>query len=80
MELRDVDPAAYDGVWAIIDDGCNSCSYEAWRQNDEATMKVLCLTAQKGDYLQRHRKEHEERKIENSHECCTLVLVTRAVI
>ena len=32
--LRDVDPAAYDGVWAIIHDGCNSCSHNrAWRQN-----------------------------------------------
>ena len=29
--LRDVDITAYDGVWAIIDDGCNSCSHsEVW--------------------------------------------------
>ena len=34
------DPAAYDGVWAIMDDGCNSCSRsKAWRQNAEAKMK-----------------------------------------
>ena len=38
--LRDVDPAAYDGVWAIIHDGCNSHN-RAWRQNAVAKMKVL---------------------------------------
>ena len=44
LSLRDVDPTAYDGVWAIIDDGCNSCSRsKAWRQNAEAKMKVLGL-------------------------------------
>ena len=26
LSVRDVDPTAYDGVRAIIDDGCNSCS------------------------------------------------------
>ena len=24
LSVRDVDPTAYDGVWAIIDDGCIS--------------------------------------------------------
>ena len=34
-----VDPIADDGVWAIIDDGCNSCCHgEVWRQNAEAKM------------------------------------------
>ena len=44
FSLRHVDPTAYDGVWAIIDDGCNSCSRsKAWRRNAEAKMKVLGL-------------------------------------
>ena len=38
------DRDAYDSVWAIIDDGCVSCSRsKAWRQNAEAKMKVLGL-------------------------------------
>ena len=38
------DPIAYESVWAIIDDGCNSrCHREVWRQNAEAKMKVLGL-------------------------------------
>ena len=42
--LRDVDPIACDGVWAIIDDGCNCCSHNStWRQSTEAKMKVLGL-------------------------------------
>ena len=44
LSLRVVDPIADDGVWAIIDDGCNSsCHGEVWRQNAEAKMKVLGL-------------------------------------
>ena len=44
LSLRDVDPIAEDGVWAIIDDGCNCCCHdELWRQNAEGTMKVLGL-------------------------------------
>ena len=40
--LRVVDPIADEGVWAIIDDGCNSCCHgEVWRQNAEAKMKAL---------------------------------------
>ena len=27
LSLRLVDPIADDGVWAIIDDGCNSCCH-----------------------------------------------------
>ena len=44
LSLRDVDPTAYDGVWAIVDDGCNSCSHNrARRQNAAAKTKVLGL-------------------------------------
>ena len=44
LSLRDVDSTADDGVWAILDDGCNSCSRsKAWRQNAEAKMKVFGL-------------------------------------
>ena len=44
LGLRDFDRIADDGVWATIDDGCNSCSYgEVRRQNAEAKMKVLGL-------------------------------------
>ena len=42
LNLRVVCPFADEGVWAIIDDGCNSCCHgEVWRQNAEAKMKVL---------------------------------------
>ena len=41
LTLRVVDPIEDEGVWAIIDDGCNSCCHgEVWRQNAEAKMKV----------------------------------------
>ena len=44
LSLRDVDPAAYEGVSAIIDDGCSGCSRsEAWRQCAGAKVKVLGL-------------------------------------
>ena len=44
LNLRVVDPFADEGVWAIIDDGCDSCCHgEGWRQNAEAKMKVLGL-------------------------------------
>ena len=44
LNLRAVDPIADEGVWAIIDDGCNSCCHgEVWRQNAEPKMKVLRL-------------------------------------
>ena len=33
LSLRVVDPIADEGVWATIDDGCNSCCHgEVWRQ------------------------------------------------
>ena len=36
LNLRVGDKIADEGVWAIIDDGCNSCSHgEVWRQNAE---------------------------------------------
>ena len=39
-----VDRIADEGVWAIMDDGCNSgCHGEVWRQNAEAKMNVLRL-------------------------------------
>ena len=44
LSLLVVDPIADDGVWAIIDDGCNTCCHsEVWRQNAETQMKVLGL-------------------------------------
>ena len=44
LNLRVVDPIADAGVWAIRDDGCNSCRHgEVWRQNAETKMKVLGL-------------------------------------
>ena len=44
LDLRVVDPIADEGVWAIINDGCNSCCHgKVWRQNVEAEMKVLRL-------------------------------------
>ena len=41
LNLRVVDPAADEGVWAIADDGCNSCSHG--QQNAETKMKVWGL-------------------------------------
>ena len=44
LTLRFVYPIADDGVWAIIDDGCNTCCRsEVWRHCAEAKMKVLGL-------------------------------------
>ena len=44
LNLRAVDPTADEGVWAMKDDGCNSCCHgEVWRQNAETKMKVLGL-------------------------------------
>ena len=40
LNLRVVDPIADEGVWAIIDDGCNSCCHgEVWRQSAQRMMK-----------------------------------------
>ena len=42
LSLRVVDPIEDDGVWAIIDEECNSCCHgEVWQQNAEAKMKVF---------------------------------------
>ena len=44
LSLRAVDSIADDGVWVIIDDGCDSCCHgEVWRQNAEAKMNVVGL-------------------------------------
>ena len=45
LNLRVADPIADEGVvWAIKDDGCNSCFHgDVWRQNAEVKMKVLVL-------------------------------------
>ena len=44
LNFRVLDPIADGGVWAIIDDVCNSCCHgEVWRQNAETNMKVLGL-------------------------------------
>ena len=44
LSLRLVDPIADDGVWAIIDDGCNSAAqkgnYFQWRWNEHEKRKV----------------------------------------
>ena len=43
--LRVVDPIAVEGVWATIDDGCNSCCHvEVLPQNAKAKMKVWAFT------------------------------------
>ncbi len=40
--LRVVDPFIDDGVWAIIDDACNSCCHgELWRRNAGARWAEL---------------------------------------
>ena len=42
LSLRVVDPIADEGVWAIIDAGCNSCCHgEVWRRNAETKIFVL---------------------------------------
>ena len=31
---RVVDPLTEDGIWTVVDEGCNSCTHsEAWRKN-----------------------------------------------
>ena len=37
LNLRVVDPIADDGVWAIIDEGCNSCCHGETTFNDVGT-------------------------------------------
>ena len=65
LSLRVVDPIAYEGVWAIIDDGCNSCCHrEVLRQNAAAK---TCLVAEKGNYFEWCGNEHNKRKVENSY-------------
>ena len=40
-QTLNLDPFADEGVWAISDNGCNSCCHgEVWRQNAETKMKV----------------------------------------
>ena len=44
LNLRVIHLIAGEGVWAIIDDGCNSCCHgEVRRQNAEANMKAFGL-------------------------------------
>ena len=67
-----VDPIADEGVWAIIDDGCNSCcDGEVWRQNVETMMKVLGLHPMwlhgKAPIFQWRWNEHDKWKVENAH-------------
>ena len=71
LNLRLVDPIADEGVWAVMDDGCNSCCHgEVWRQRAEAKMKLLRLHP-----IWLHRKattfnggnEHDKWKVENPH-------------
>jgi hypothetical protein len=40
--LKVIDPFTHPGVWAIVDDGCNSCTHsEKWRLNAMAKWKKL---------------------------------------
>ena len=42
LQLRVVDPLEDEGVWAIVDDGSNSCCHgQIWRKNAEAKWKKL---------------------------------------
>ena len=71
LNLRVVDPIAYDGVWVIIDGGCNSCCYgEVWRQHAQAKMKVLglqlYLAAQECNYFQWRWDEHNQREVKKN--------------
>ena len=37
---REVDPLEDEGIWAIVDDACNSCCHGSiWRENAEAKLK-----------------------------------------
>ena len=52
LSLRVVDPIAAEGVWATVDDGCNSgCHGEVWRQNVEAKIKVCTSGCTEGQLL-----------------------------
>ena len=69
--LRVVDPIADEGVWAIIDDGCNSCCHgEVLRQNAEMKMKVLGFHPfwlhGKANYFQWRWNLHDKWKVENT--------------
>ena len=67
LNLRVVDPIADDCVWAIIDEGCNSCCHgEVWRKNAQAKMKVWLstyLAAQEGNYFQWRWNEHSQWEV-----------------
>ena len=71
LNLRVGDKIADEGVWAIIDDGCNSCCHgEVWRQNAEKNESVgpsTNLAAEKGNYFQWCWNEHDKWKVENAH-------------
>ena len=72
LSLRVVDPIADVGVWAIIDDECNSCCHgEVWRQNAEAKKKVLRLHTiwlhRKDNNFQWSWNERDKWKAEHSH-------------
>ena len=63
LSLRKVDPIADDGVWAIIDDGCNCCCLdEVWRQNADAKMKFGCTGRRLLSTAQERAQQTESRK------------------
>ncbi len=48
MNLRVVDPYEDDGIWAIVDEGCNSSAHgKSWRENAERKLAVLGFKVQK---------------------------------
>ena len=63
-----------EGVWAIVDDGCNSCCHgESWRRNTENTIHHKGLEAvwlhRKGDHVQWSGNEHDKWKTEVGDGC-----------
>ena len=70
LNLQAVDPIGDEDVWAIEEDGCNSCCHgEVWRQNAEAKMKVLRLQPiwiqQKSNNFHWRWNKHDKREAEN---------------
>ena len=71
LNLREVDPIGDEGVWAIIDDGCNRCCHgEVWRQKrgskNESSALSTQLDTQKSDNFQRRWSKHNKWRAENS--------------
>ena len=70
--LRVVDPIADEGVWAIMDDGCNRCCHGELLatkrlSEDESFGPSLHLAAQNGTYFQWCWNEHDKWNVKYSH-------------